>query len=280
VQQIRGVTLVPFASSARRFRAARFFDQPNSPPNDDLVRIRDPEKKRLFLRQRVIGCGKVITKMRKYLWLSPILFLALGAAPARADILALDYTQDDDSFTSYISTANNVLGTQFTGSVNLTPGTTYYLHIVAVNNFGAAGFGADLSLTGSFEFGNETHTLNTDTGIPYWQSASASAIGSGWVTPTDQAILECNAASNAASCAGLGAGEYVPTVYSYPPGMIWDPNSAGGAYNNAEYWNGQCTQCQVELSTTIMATPEPGSLLLFGTVLLGLGGTLKRTLFS
>jgi hypothetical protein len=210
----------------------------------------------------------------------PILAVAMSLASASADSLVLSNTQDDDSFTSYISTADNVLGTQFTGSVNLTPGTTYYLHIIAVNDSGAAGFGTDLSLTGAFVFGNETNSINTDTGIQYWQSAKGGAIGSGWVTPTDQAILECNAASNAASCAGLAVNAYVPTGYSYPPGLIWDPDSAGGTYDNAEYWNGQCTECQVDLSTMIMATPEPGSLLLLGTVLLGLGGTLKRKFFS
>jgi len=217
----------------------------------------------------------LIGKQIKYFL--PILAVAMSLASASADSLSFDFSQVDDSFTSYISTADNVLGTQFTGSVNLTQGTTYYLHIIAVNNSGAGGWGADLSLTGPFVFGNGTDAINTDDGIQYWQSANGGAIGSGWVPPTDQAILECTENS----CSGTVAGENaVPNSDSYPPGMIWDPNSGGGFYRNPIYWNGQCTNCQVDFSTEITATPEPSSLLLLGTFLLGLGGTLKRKFFS
>src|ERR1035437_9755236 len=109
-----------------------------------------------------------------------LLAVALTVSMAKADTLSGALTVDN-SFTAYLSTSPTAAGTpiasgsnwgtisSFSG-VSLTPGTTYYLQIDAINlpdgTNGAYQWGAilgDFSLSGtSFQFSNGSQSLLTE----------------------------------------------------------------------------------------------------------------------
>ena len=99
----------------------------------------------------------------------------------------------DDSFTLYISTDDNVLGTfvgtgnnwqqnyQFTAAV--TPGVTNFIHVVAVDGGYVAGFAGVFNIvSGNFRFENSTNQLDTAE-RNYW-SVSRTGFGQNYEVPT------------------------------------------------------------------------------------------------
>src|SRR5687767_7282901 len=102
---------------------------------------------------------------------------AIGAAsPAGAQTLSGDLTVDN-LFTAYLSTSasstvgatllssgTNWASTYSFGPTALTPGTTYYLLVEAVDQGAPGAFVGDFTLSGSgFQFANGLQTLTTNT---------------------------------------------------------------------------------------------------------------------
>ena len=193
-------------------------------------------------------------------WFLAILLGGLSQGSAFASTLTYSLGADD-YLLAYLSTNDSVLGTPLSnpgsGSVSLTPGETYYVHIESLNWGGAGGFVGSLSTDdSSLLFANGTTFLDTSAvNVQYWRATYGGTIPFGdnaeqpWVTPTGPAVYE-----------------------SYAPyQVIWaaDPQSSPNGY----YWNGQCTDCYVTFSTTITgasSAPEPASGLLMGAAALGL----------
>jgi hypothetical protein len=99
--------------------------------------------------------------------------LVAGAGVCRADVTLFADMTVDNAFTAYISTSDNVAGTQFlagnnwqinaTGSTVLTAPGTYYLHVAAVDLGPPAMFIGLFSLTGTGgSFSNGTQLLATE----------------------------------------------------------------------------------------------------------------------
>lgn len=106
--------------------------------------------------------------------------LAGANAQAAQPVLSGTITADNE-YAAFLSTSDSTLGTFLTSganwesaqsfSFNLTPGQTYFLHVIANNWYGPsdmAGGNPDallgsFSLTGAFTFANGLQTLDTDT---------------------------------------------------------------------------------------------------------------------
>jgi MSHA biogenesis protein MshQ len=191
--------------------------------------------------------------------------VALGCATANADTLTGTATADDQ-FLAFISTDNSTLGTPIgsgnlwlnsfpVGSGTLTPGTTYYLHIIAINTGGPEGFIGSFSLNGTgFKFSNGTQTLVTNTAN--WSGIAVNDPNV-WTTPTGPVQIDTS---------------YIGSPYSYwgVPGTI-DPSAQW-------IWANPTVGYYADLSTTIYSTPEPGTIILLGSGLLGLVGVVRRKL--
>lgn len=181
----------------------------------------------------------------------------------------------DDNCLVYISTDNTTLGTSvgsITGgsvSTTLTSSLNYYLHIVAQNGGGAGGAILTETLSdATMKFGNGNQTLNgTSSNISYWTSIYDGAQGSAWQTPNEQAVSESS----------------TPGIYNN--NVLWDPLAG----SSPSYWNGQCFNCQVDLSARILSAsasssssatsvPEPTTLGMLVAGVVGLGARrLRRT---
>jgi len=194
--------------------------------------------------------------MLRYLFASTalvVLALPVGAATLSGSLTA------DNSFTAYISANDTTAGTlissgnnwSFTYSfsgVALTPGTTYFLHIIATDAGQPFGFAGNFALTGSgFTFANGSTSAFSTTlaNAGFWRGGSLPSADAGdWVQPTGTV-----------------------TSYSGPngdfPGQSWIWATGFGGSQS------------VALSTTITADqtaiPEPLSAALLGAGLLGLG---------
>src|SRR5689334_19753491 len=119
-----------------------------------------------------------------------VLTLVAAATYASATNISANLTVDN-SFDYYLSTSDSVLGTligsgnnwqvtsQFTSA--LTPGVTNYIHVVALNAGGPAGFIGDFSLSDtSFQFINGTQQLLTN---PIDWAFNTSGFGNPYGTP-------------------------------------------------------------------------------------------------
>ncbi|AHG90517.1 PEP motif putative anchor domain protein [Gemmatirosa kalamazoonensis] len=114
--------------------------------------------------------------------------LSLSAATAGAQSLSGTLTMDD-AFQVYLGTSATTLGVAIPGANGnswptdvtfgpqaLTPGTNYWLQIVATNSGGPGAFIGQFSLTGGFHFANTTQSLLTNT--TEWSLRSGSFAGS------------------------------------------------------------------------------------------------------
>lgn len=185
----------------------------------------------------------------------------------------------DNAFYAYLSTNDAVLGTliasgndwptTFPLSAALTPGVTNYLHIEAINYGLWGGFLGQFALSDTgFKFANGTQTLLTETtdwaGI-YNDGNSDPSLQQPWVMPT--------AGTVSFGANGVGPWGTRPGI-SGSADWIWpnDPASSSDPTYIA------CQFCTVDLSTPITPTPEPGTLVIFGSGLIGLAGTVRRKL--
>lgn len=203
--------------------------------------------------------------------LSCLLAVALTALVAKADSLSGTLTVDN-AFTAYLSTSSTVTGAQiasgdnwnttssFSG-VSLTPGTTYFLQIDAINfadgTDGGYQWGAilgDFSLSGtSFEFSNGSQSLLTET--TDW-TYSYTGFGQAFLTPHSQGAN------------GVDPWGTVPGI-SGDALWIWDTNID---YGPELYFETEITP----MAGPGAATPEPESLVLFGSGLLAFAGIVAR----
>jgi MSHA biogenesis protein MshQ len=192
----------------------------------------------------------------------------------------------DNGFYAYVSTNPLVLGTfvasggdwgttySFSG-VTLTPGVTNYLQIEAVNWGYVAGFIGSFTLSDSnFQFANGTQTLVTEAtdtawvgGFNDWSNGPLQP----WVLPTGGV--------GSFGINSVGPWGYHPAI---SPNAYWiwpsDSNSWSCGEGNANGGN-----CTVDLMTAIYyegptSTPEPGTLLLFGSGIVALAGAIRRKL--
>ena len=179
----------------------------------------------------------------------------------------------DNAFYAYVSTNNAMLGTlvasgnswptTFSLSAALTPGVTNYLQIVAINYGGPGAFIGDFSLSGTgFQFANGSQNLLTDTTnwAGGYNSSNSSVAPQPWVVPAGGVYSQ---GANGVGPWGTVSGVSSSALWIWPS----DANSTG------------CAFCTVDFSTAITptsVTPEPGTMIMFGSGILGLAGVLRR----
>lgn len=191
-----------------------------------------------------------------------ILGLSLSCATGASATTMSGILTADDAFNAYLSSSDSVLGTQIASStywgspgsfssVNLTPGTTYYLHVDARDLYGPpSGFLGSLSLAGTgFTFSNGGQTLATNT--TDWK-VSLTGFGANYVAPTGGGV-------NGVSPWG--------TFSSIAPGAQWIWTGPQGQVGVSRYF-----------STTIAAVPEPETyaMLMAGLSILGVVARRKK----
>jgi len=151
--------------------------------------------------------------------------------------------------------------------VTLNPGQDYFIHIVAMNDVGAGGWGGEFALSGGSDlFLNGTTAEQTGSTPSDWQASDGVAIGTSWTSSplSYTAIRESD----------------VPPVYPAGSALMWSPGpNAGGGDSPTQpgEWNGQCEGCQIDFSTEIVApVPEPSDVALLGTGMLAFAGLVRR----
>ena len=191
-------------------------------------------------------------------------------------------TTADDAFFAFLSTNNSVLGTQVASgnffrtvftipATALTPGVTNYLQLEVINVGGPGGYIGDFSLSDTgFHFASGTQSLSTD--ITNWagiyNSSNFSESVQPWVMPTGGVV----------SFGANGVGPWGP-LSGISSGALWIwPNDSSSLPGPTS----PCGWCTVDFSIPISpassAVPEPTSLLMLGSGVLGLAGVLRRRL--
>ena len=201
--------------------------------------------------------------MLRALCMTLVLIAALETGAVATDTTLTANMNVDDAFSFYISTDDSVAGT-FIGSgsawwatdtfnVNLTPGVTNYLHIMASDVYGTIAMViGDFSLSdANFQFANGTQTLLTD--VTDW-GVNLTGFGNPYSTPLSWGANGC-------------CPQYWGTLgVDASAQFIWDPS--------------ECLYCTAYFSTPITPTdapvPEPSTWLLFGSGLAGLAYWRRR----
>jgi len=207
----------------------------------------------------------------------------LAAAGARATpVLSGGFTADNDVFV-YLSTSasqrgtligsgNNWQSTFYVTPASLTPGTTYYLNVEAINgdsgSYSAGGFIGDFTLSGGATFSNgQSELLTSSVGwLASYNDSNSSYVAQPWLQPLGSAVSE--------GTNGVGPWGTVSGV-SGSANWIWASDLQSG---NGSAPGDQCAACTVDFQTsfTTAAVPEPASAALFGAGLAGLGFALRK----
>lgn len=223
--------------------------------------------------------------MLKLLWIAGLVLAAslVAAGTHAAVILSGSFTADNYVYV-YLSTSandrgtligsgNNWASTFYVTPASLTPGTTYYLNIEAINGDGGAysagGLLGDFTLSGGATFGNgQTELLTSASSI--WKAGYNDSNGNNtaqtWLRPTGSAVaLGLNGTSPWGTIGGI----------SNQAAWIWASDIQSG---NGSSPGSQCASCTVDFQTsfTVAAVPEPGSVAAFGVGLAGLALVLRR----
>jgi PEP-CTERM motif len=213
---------------------------------------------------------------------------------AVALVMALSSVAKADTVTTLYCTGGNTCYTnaadagssywQFTADMNASGGTfTFTLTVTAVNQGGKDGIDAGLNhFSGQLSWGDVTSV------------AYVSGFSNGW---TD---VEANKGDNGGSCGGKAKGAFCGSSTNSTDISLGADGSVtfkvtgnyNGTYDPNADWNFQASADNLTsgsgnafaLSLTVgpdgTVVPEPGSLMLFGTGLLGAAGFLRRKLFS
>ncbi len=185
----------------------------------------------------------------------------LAAGPASAQSVSGNLTVDN-LFTAYLSTSATTLGSSLVSGADwsatygfgavLTPGTNYWLQVVATDQGPPGAFIGDFALTGAFHFANGLQTLVTNT--------------------TDWTVQTGSFAGPTSAFTDWGANGVGPwgahAVIDASAHWIWDSPS--------------CGSCTLYFSTPIIAqavpstVPEPSTWALLAGGLAGLGAVVRR----
>lgn len=192
----------------------------------------------------------------------------LVANAASASVLTSNVSADN-SFFAYISTSDNVVGTEFsrgtdyrltyTNNTTLQAGTDYFLHILAIDSGGHFGMIGDFSLAGGqHTFANGLASMTTN--ATNW-TVNSTGFGAPNLTLRDlgpEQVITAQAPwgdrANIASSAH----------------WIWSSTNNGSAYFSTK----------ISAINAPATVPEPGSLALLGLGLAGLAGLRKKKVLS